>query len=69
MYPHDWELYDTEADRTELNNLAARDPDRVRQMAAMYAAWAARCGVVSPDKLPAALKIIPAKLAAQDDPD
>ena len=69
LYPHDWELYDTEADRTELNNLSARDPDRVKQMSALYAAWAARCGVVSPDKLPAALRIIPAKLAAQADPD
>ncbi len=69
MYPHDWELYDTEADRTELNDLAAKDTDQVRKMSAMYDAWAARCGVVPPDKLPAALRIVPAKIAAQEDMD
>jgi arylsulfatase A-like enzyme len=69
MYPHDWELYDTETDRTELNDLAAKDPDQVRKMSAMYDAWAARCGVVPPDKLPAALRIVPAKIAAQEDMD
>jgi arylsulfatase A-like enzyme len=69
MYPNDWELYDTEADRTELNDLAKKDPEQVKKMAAMYDAWAARCGVVSPDKLPGPLPIIPANLSAQDDPD
>jgi arylsulfatase len=34
------ELYDIEADRTEQNDLAARFPDRVKQMAALWAAWA-----------------------------
>jgi hypothetical protein len=40
-----WELYDIGTDRTEANNLAAAQPDRVREMAARYAAWAARAQV------------------------
>ena len=45
-HPKAWELYDVEADRTELHDLAGPQGDRVRQMAAAYDAWAARCGVV-----------------------
>jgi arylsulfatase len=41
-----WKLYDLEEDRTELNNLAARYPDRVRQMAAMWSDWARRVKAV-----------------------
>lgn len=48
----DWELYDMEADRTELKNLAADQTDRVREMSALYDAWAKRCNVVPPGKLP-----------------
>jgi arylsulfatase len=50
-YPFDWELYDLEADRTELNDLAAKHPARVADMAAQYDAWAARCGVIARDKI------------------
>ncbi len=35
-----WELYDMEADRTELDNLAAQMPDRVEKMAAAWEALA-----------------------------
>jgi arylsulfatase A-like enzyme len=45
-YPGAWELYDLEADRTELKNLAASQPDRVKRMSAMYDAWAARAEVI-----------------------
>jgi len=41
-----WELYDLDDDRTEQKNLAARQPDRVRDLAARYDAWAQRCGVL-----------------------
>ena len=41
-----WELYDLEADRTELNNLANKYPERVDQLKAMYQGWAQRCGVL-----------------------
>jgi len=34
-----WELYDVEADRTELNNLADKMPDKVRQLSKRYDAW------------------------------
>ena len=35
-----WELFDMAADRTELNNLAATYPDRVKSMLASYEKWA-----------------------------
>jgi arylsulfatase A-like enzyme len=41
-----WELYDLKADRTELNNLAAVHPEKVAELAARYADWAERCGVL-----------------------
>jgi len=44
---HGWELYDLEADRTELRNLAAAQPDRVRELTALYEGWAERAGVGS----------------------
>ena len=44
--PAPWELYDLAADRTELNDLAEADPERVARLAALYDAWAARTGVV-----------------------
>ena len=50
-YPKPWELYDMEADRTELTDLAAKHPDRVREMAAQYEAWAKRCGVIPREKI------------------
>lgn len=45
-YPGPWELYDMDADRTELHDLAAQHPDRVAEMRAQYEAWADRCGVL-----------------------
>jgi len=41
-----WELYDLEADRTELNNLAADYPDKVKDMSAQWLAWAQEAMVV-----------------------
>jgi arylsulfatase A-like enzyme len=41
-----WELYDVDADRTELHDLAAAEPERVRQMARLWEAWAQRCNVL-----------------------
>ncbi|TKJ39624.1 MAG: sulfatase [Planctomycetes bacterium B3_Pla] len=38
-----WELYDMEADRTELNDLAGEMPEKVEEMARMYDVWARRC--------------------------
>ena len=50
-YPEAWELYDMEADRTELHDLAAQHPDRVAEMARQYDAWAERCGVIAREKV------------------
>lgn len=41
-----WELYDMDADRTELNNLAPAHPDRVRSMARAWEQWAKRANVI-----------------------
>lgn len=40
-----WELYDMEVDRTELNDLAGRHPDRVRRLDLQYRHWADEVGV------------------------
>jgi arylsulfatase len=58
-YPGPWELYDMEADRTELHNLADRRPEKVRELASLYDQWARRCGVVPPDQLPEPKKLKP----------
>jgi arylsulfatase A-like enzyme len=40
-----WELYDIEADRTELHDLSSRESDRVARLARAWDEWAARCFV------------------------
>ena len=40
-----WELYDLEADRTEMNDLSAQYPERVRQMEARWMTYAERTDV------------------------
>jgi len=49
-----WELYDLAADRTEVNNLAAREPGRVGELAAHWQKWAEQVGVVPWERLPGA---------------
>jgi arylsulfatase len=41
-----WELYDLLNDRTEARNRATDEPDRVREMASRWEAWAVRSGVL-----------------------
>lgn len=55
-----WELYDTTADRTEQNNLAAARPEKVQEMSGLYNAWAKRCNVVPFNTLPPENPIVPA---------
>lgn len=38
----EWHLYDMETDRTELNDVASKHPERVRRTAAAYDRWVAR---------------------------
>jgi len=45
-YPGDWELYDIETDRTELNDLSADHPQIVAELDGFYTAWAERCKVM-----------------------
>jgi arylsulfatase len=40
-----WELYNLENDRTEWNNLAEQEPERLEMMAAQWEAWAKRAHV------------------------
>jgi len=41
-----WELYNIDADRTELHDLAEQMPEKVSELSAMWQAWADRVGVV-----------------------
>jgi arylsulfatase len=45
-HPGGWELYHMTTDRTEMNDLAAQQPERVKEMAALWDAWAKRVGVM-----------------------
>lgn len=47
-----WELYDLDADRTELSNLADKYPDKVKELKTTYYSWAEKYGVeyVKPKK-------------------
>jgi len=42
----DWELYNLADDRTETVDLANRHPEKTAELAALWRAWAERCGVV-----------------------
>lgn len=55
-YPGLWELYDLDADRTELHDLAKHHPERVQDMSVQYDAWACRCGVLPREKVLAMMK-------------
>jgi arylsulfatase len=48
-HPGQWELYDLEEDRTELNNLAEKYPERARKLAAMWQSYAERANVLPLD--------------------
>jgi arylsulfatase len=50
----EWELYDLKSDRAELHDLAAKEPAKVKELAAAWQQWADRVGVVPWEKLPGA---------------
>lgn len=52
----DWELYDMEKDRTELNNLAGKNAPLEGRLRNEYAAWATQVGVEDWDRLLPRLK-------------
>jgi arylsulfatase A-like enzyme len=41
-----WELYNMEKDRTEMHDLAAKEPGKAAELAAKWDAWARRAGVL-----------------------
>lgn len=57
LHSQDWELYDMEADRTELHNLAGRGGRVETDLRRQYQDWADKCGVVDWDiQLPKLLR-------------
>ena len=48
---HPWELYDIDADRTELRNFAPQHPELVADLEQAYQAWADRCGVIPRERV------------------
>jgi arylsulfatase len=42
----DWELYDIDADRSEMHDLAAKEPDRVKSMSQAWHRWAKASNVL-----------------------
>jgi arylsulfatase len=45
-YPGNWELYDLQADRTEMNDLAQKNASKAAELERAYRAWAKRANVV-----------------------
>jgi len=41
-----WELYDIEADRSELNNLASAEPEKVKELSKKFLEYANRANVL-----------------------
>lgn len=50
-FDREWELYDMNLDRTELDDRAAAHPDVVAHLASSYQAWADRCGVIPRERI------------------
>ena len=50
VVPAKWELYDIEKDRTEIQNLAASHPDKMKDLAVQWNAWAKRAKVYPKNK-------------------
>ena len=44
-HPGPWELFDLKADRTEMNDLSKKHPQRAGSLRSKYEAWAKRAGV------------------------
>jgi len=53
-YEGEWELYNLASDRTETNNLAAREPARLRKLTDQWQAWSDKVGVTPWQDLPGA---------------
>ena len=43
-HPGKWELFDIDADRTEMNDVASKQPEIATRLAGLHDRWAARVG-------------------------
>jgi arylsulfatase len=50
-YPGEWELYDMQRDRTEVDNVAEAHVQTVSEMRQQYEDWARRCGVIPREQI------------------
>ncbi|MEZ5353455.1 MAG: arylsulfatase [Bryobacteraceae bacterium] len=50
-HPDQWELFNLKADRTEMNNLVARNAGKAAELERKYKEWAGKCGVEDWDKV------------------
>ena len=50
-FPNRWELYDLEADRCEMRDLAGSDSSRLASMTSRYVSWTQRCNVLPWDEV------------------
>ncbi len=66
-YPKEWELYNMEIDRTEMNDLAASQLGIVEKFSQQYDAWAERCGVIPRDKILQMMAEMPGKAFWEDE--
>ena len=66
-YPHPWELYDMQKDRTEMTSLASQYPDIVQKFGKQYVKWANRCGVIPREKILEMMKQLPGKAFWEDE--
>ena len=46
-----WELYDMDADRTEMHDLSSKEPERLRNMIGGWESWAKSVGVSFPEPI------------------
>lgn len=58
-FPGQWELFDMKSDRTEMNDLAAREPKTTARLSHRYDAWAARAQVLPWSDVQKAPRIVP----------
>jgi arylsulfatase len=40
-----WQLYNLATDRSELHDVASKNPEKVAELKQLYEQWAKRCGV------------------------
>ncbi len=50
-HPGPWELYDMSRDRTELHDLAEKNPEKVKELVRLYEGYAAECDVLSMEQI------------------